>query len=250
MAFNTISVIVPAYNEKNNLVHAVTQTMETLDSLGLEYEVIIVNDHSDDNTGEIAEELAARHKKIRCFHNAKNLGSGGSFRWGIENARLEYVIFVPADNPLLPGDMAAYLPRMGICDIIVGVRVERVGYTGFAQFASFVYNRLMIPLLFNVGLSDVNWIQIYRRDLFGPGGIEIEHDGIFFLVEILIKAKKKRMIIAEVPAKMKKRVHGKPTYSRFSVMWRTFSDMMRFFFRLQKEKRRKRKERKERELQQ
>ncbi len=228
----TLSAVIPAYNEEKNLKSAVESTAQTLDFLGLDYEIIIVNDYSTDATAEIAEALAASSPQVRCLHHPRNLGCGGAFRTGIRAAAKDYVVFVPADNPLLPEDMEAYLPRMGTCDIIVGVRAERTGYSPVMRFSSFVYNRLLIPLLFNIGLSDVNWIQIYKSRIFREDGITIEYDGIFFLVEILVKAKRQRLIIAEVPAKMKKRIHGKPTNAKPSVIWQTFRDMIGFFWRI------------------
>ena len=228
-AKSSLSVIMPAFNEEQSLVTCVQKTYETLENLNLDFEIILVNDCSSDNTGKIASELSSTTPDTICIHHEMNLGMGGAFRTGISRATKEYVMIVPIDNPLNEEDLEAYLPRLGMCDIIVGSRVERVGYTGFAQFASFVYNRILVPLLFNIGVSDVNWIQIYKRDIFHSKLIEIEHTGIFFLVEILTKAKRNHLIIAEVPSKMQKRFFGKPTCFRISVIWQTFKDMVRFF---------------------
>ena len=131
-------------------------------------------------------------------------------------------------------DIEVYLPRVGICDIIVGVRVARVGYSKIARVASFFYNRILIPLMFNIGISDLNWIQIYRRKHFSDGTLKISNTQVFFLVEILVQAKEKQLIIAEVPSKMKRRLHGIPTCERFSTMWVTFFDAVKFFIKINK----------------
>ncbi len=141
-------------------------------------------------------------------------------------------MFVPVDNPLDIEDMEAYLPRMDVCDIVVGYRVERLGYSGFARFASFVYNRILIPLLFNIGLTDVNWIQVYRRNLFSSGIIRFDNSRFFYLVEILVKARRQGLIIAEVPARMKRRMYGRATNTRLSVIARTIYDMLKFFWEI------------------
>ena len=162
---------------------------------------------------------------------------GGAFRTGIQNATKDYVIFLPFDNPMDSEDLKVYLTRMGVCDIVVGLRAERVGYSAFARFASFFYNRILVPLLFNVGVSDVNWIQIYRRNLFSEGTITFNDSKIFYLVEILVQARKKHLIIAEVPSRMKKRLFGQPTCTRFSTIISTLYDMFRFFIKLRREDR-------------
>jgi hypothetical protein len=123
-----------------------------------------------------------------------------------------------------------------VCDIVVGVRTERMGYNRFERFASFFYNRILVPLLFNIGVSDVNWIQIYRRKFFEDGTLNVKNTKIFFLVEILVLAKKNRLIIAEVPSKMKRRLYRTPTCTRFSTMWETFWDAIRFFLKMRKNK--------------
>jgi len=227
---HSISVIMPAYNEEPDLEDAVARTCETFRSLALDFEVIIVNDHSADRTGAIADKLAAERPDVHAYHHETNLGAGGAFRTGVAHATKDYVIFIPVDNPLEPEDVEAYLPRIGTCDIVVGVRDGRVGYTPFTRFGSFMYSRVLLPLFFNLGISDPNWIQAYRRSIFTEQGIRIDHPGMFFVAEILIQARRKRLLIAEVPARMRPRPHGKPTCFRLSAMWKTFRAMLAFFW--------------------
>ena len=221
----SISIIIPAFNEEQSLEQAVLFTWNSFHTLGLDFEIIIV----EDGTAGIADAIAASHENILAVHHAVNKGIGGAFRTGIDHATKEFVIFVPVDNPLGTDDIEAYLKHMESSDIVVGSRAERVGYTRFAYFASMVYNRILIPLLFNVGISDVNWIQVYRRRLFSEQIIDFKNDRIFFLVEILVLARKQNLIITEVPAKMKRRIHGRSTCARPSMMFSTFLDMLSFF---------------------
>jgi glycosyltransferase involved in cell wall biosynthesis len=229
---DSISIIVPAYNEEQGLEQAVLYTRDSLQSLVLDFEIIIVDDHSSDGTAGIADGIAAVNENIRVVHHPVNKGIGGAFRSGIDHARKEFVMFVPVDNPLGTVDIEAYLKHMDGSDIVVGSRAERVGYTRFAYFASMIYNRILIPLLFNVGISDVNWIQVYRRRLFSEHIIDFNNERIFFLVEILVLARQQNLIITEVPAKMKRRIHGRSTCARPAMMISTLCDMLSFFRRI------------------
>ncbi len=233
-----ISVIIPAYNEEKGIKDVIICNSKTFQELNIDYEIIIVDDNSLDKTRDIAISLVSSCPNLQVLHHEKNQGSGEAFRTGIAHATKDYVIFAPVDNPLEQEDLRAYLPRIDICDIVVGFRIERVGYSLFARFASFAYNRILVPLLFNIGVGDVNWIQIYRRNLFTDKVIVFNSKSLFWLVEILVCARRKRLIIAEVPARMKKRLHGRPTCTRFTAMLRTFIEMIKFFLKIRKEDKR------------
>jgi glycosyltransferase involved in cell wall biosynthesis len=231
-AIPSISVVMPAFNEERILEQSVVATVGAFEELGLDTEVLIVDDYSSDATGEIANALEARFSTVRTFFHSENQGIGGAFRTGVENAQREYILLIPVDNPLDVIEIEAFVERMKICDVVVGVRAKRVGYSPFALFASFVYNRILVPLLFNIGFSDVNWIQAYRRSLFEEKVLKITFTGIFFLVEVLIRAKRAHLVIVEVPSKMHRRLYGKPTNSKLITICAIFRDMMIFYYEI------------------
>ena len=237
-----MSVLMPAFNEEQGLEAAVLHTVDTFEKIQFDFEIIILDDKSTDGTGEIADRLAREHGRVRVIHHEENQGSGGALKTGIDNSDKEFVIFIPVDNPLDPEDLEAYTRRMDVCDIVVGRRTERVGYSAWAQAASYIYNRILVPLLFNIGINDVNWIQVYRRKIFADGTIVFTSKRMFYLVEILILARRKGLIISEVPARMRRRMFGKATCTRFSVMVKTFMEMIQFFIRIKKEERQIRQE--------
>lgn len=224
-------MVMPVYNEEKTLESALARTVSALEDLGIVHEVVIVNDASRDGTLVLARQLAQRYRHVKVANHQFNQGIGRAFRTGIEQAGLDYVILIPADNPLSPDDLRPFLGPMGQADIIAGVRQRREGYTPVLAFLSFAYNRIFIPLLFQLNLKDVNWIQAYRRAIFADGGIRIEHPGIFFFVEVLVKARRRGLRIIEVPSRMQKRLHGRPTISRFPVVIRIFRDAVVFFVR-------------------
>ncbi|MBF0123058.1 MAG: glycosyltransferase family 2 protein [Candidatus Omnitrophica bacterium] len=226
----SLSVVMPAFNEEKNLLTAVTTTRETLNARAISHEIIIVDDGSRDGTRAIAEALAKEQAGIIYIPHDKNKGIGAAFWTGVQKASLDYVILVPCDNPWMQDDMNAFLPHMGSIDIIAGARKERTGYSPGLKFMSFVYNRILIGMLFQIPLSDVNWIQMYRRWIFVEGAITIDHPGIFFFAEVLVKARRKGYSMVEVPVTMRKRIHGRPTISRLPVIMNIFRDTIQFFF--------------------
>ncbi len=230
---SSLSVVMPVFNEERLLKETLLQTIHSLEALRIVYEVVIVNDASRDGTAAVADALAAQYPGGKAVHHQVNQGIGRAFRTGVENAGMDYVILIPADNPPMPEDIQPFLGGMGQFDIIAGVREKREGYTLFLAALSFAYNRMFIPLLFQLHLKDVNWIQAYRRKIFFEGGVRIEYPGIFFFVEVLVKARRCGFTIIEVPSRMKKRTCGRPTISRFPVIIRIFRDAVIFFLRRQ-----------------
>jgi glycosyltransferase involved in cell wall biosynthesis len=227
---HSISIVMPAYNEEEGLEQAVLTMITAIEDLGVNGEIIIVNDCSQDKTGQIGEVICASKSKVRIIHHTENEGLGGAFRTGVNASKNDFVILIPIDNPLDAEGLSQFIKRMGVCDIIVGVRAKRVGYTLITKILSFIYNRILIPLLFNIGFSDVNWIQAYRRRYFEDKILIITYSGIFFLVEVLVRAKQARLVISEVPSSMQLRLYGKPTNAKIGLIWETFKDMVNFFY--------------------
>jgi glycosyltransferase involved in cell wall biosynthesis len=225
----SLSVVMPVFNEAGQLEASLSTTIASLKALGLEFEVVIVNDASRDNTAGVAQAMVRKFPQCRFFQHQFNQGIGRAFWTGVQQARMDYVILIPADNPPSPDDLRPFLARAGEADIIAGVRERREGYTPLMAVLSFGYNRILVPLLFQLNLKDVNWIQCYRRTIFTDAGIRIEHPGIFFFVEVLVKARRRGLRIVEVPSRMKKRVYGRPTISRLPVIMRIFRDAVVFF---------------------
>ena len=93
-----LSIIVPAYNEEKNLFKNINGFNKYLSQQKYDYEIIIVNDGSTDNTWQIASELANKNNKIKLINIKKNKGKGAAVRQGLLSASGEYRLFLDADN--------------------------------------------------------------------------------------------------------------------------------------------------------
>src|SRR5574337_1367105 len=92
-----LSVLIPAYNEEAGLEQSVEAVLRHLEALHVDAEILVVDDGSRDRTGQVANALADRHPQVRAFHHAVNRGIGAGFLTGIEQARGEWLILIPAD---------------------------------------------------------------------------------------------------------------------------------------------------------
>jgi len=94
----SLSVFFPAYNEQYNIVKLTKAIVSVLEEIGNEYEVIIVNDGSSDNTGEVAEELTRRYPRVRVIHHDKNRGYGAALKTGFTSAKNDYIFYTDGDH--------------------------------------------------------------------------------------------------------------------------------------------------------
>ena len=94
-----LSIVIPAYNEQANVVSAVEKISAVAQTLDLDYEIILVNDGSRDQTGDLARtELMPRIPNFRLVEHFPNRGYGGALKAGFDAATQELIVFIPADN--------------------------------------------------------------------------------------------------------------------------------------------------------
>lgn len=223
---NTLSLILPAYNEAENLPIVVHSAKQILPTLFDDFEIIIINDGSKDRTAMVAENLARENHHIHVLHHDKNLGIGAVFRTAFKASRFSWVFTCPSDNQFDIGEIKEFIPLMEKADVILGCRTN-LDYTLYRKFNHFVYKTL-IRLLFSLKSSDLAWVKMFRREVVKS--LPIETDGFFGEIEILARAKRAGFHLANVLVHTRPRLHGKPVGGNFKRVIRTFLELL--YFRL------------------
>jgi len=223
-----VSVVVPAFNEEANLRSTVLLVGNKLDELETAFEIIIVNDGSTDATPRIAEELVAADNRIRLINHPHNLGPGSGVFTGIEAAKGEFVIFIPADLALDIEELHKYIDASRSCDLVVGIRSDRQDYSVFRKFVSIV-NITLIKLLFGMKERQFNYIHMYRRTMLDR--INIESRGVFITAEIMIKARDLGYQLREIDITYVPRTAGKATCGNYKTILNTVRDLFGFWWK-------------------
>lgn len=223
----SVSIIVPAYNEEAIIKKAILQAYTLLVADNADFEIIIVNDGSTDNTTKIIDSNFYNTAHIFIHHKNVNEGFGSAVRLGIEKADKEYLLCVPVDSPLTADVYSAFKNNAHKGDVIVSYRQKRVGYSYWKLFNSWAYHQL-ISILFHIRLKDYNWMHMYHRKIFDEGKINIEYNGIFMLAEILIKAKQKKFSFFEIEVEQHERLTGIATASKPSAIIKTLAAVFSF----------------------
>jgi glycosyltransferase involved in cell wall biosynthesis len=117
-----ISVVVPCYNEQDNLVPLVTTLRDVIAPLNVPYEIVITDDCSKDNSWDVLKKLAAENPCVRAQRLEKNSGQSAALWAGIKSARGRYVATLDADMQNDPRDLPKFLEAMKNADCVCGNR--------------------------------------------------------------------------------------------------------------------------------
>lgn len=211
MQKNGLSIIVPAYNEEHSLEKAIFSLLQATKEIKLDYEIVIVNDGSNDRTGIIAEDLVKTYPRMRVIHHTVNQMIGGAIISGIKSANYSKVIVSPVDSPLTTQQLKMFIEASKEADVVCGYRSYRKGYKWWMRFLSGIYRKFCITI-FRVKLKDFTWISLYDKEKILS--LNPQFRGIAFFPEVLVKSVTKGFKIKQIECEMETRFTGKPTVSR------------------------------------
>lgn len=223
-----LTIAIPSYNEEENLEWVLKNTVTDARKYLSDFEILIIDDGSTDNTGEIADKFAKKNKTIRVIHQ-KNGGYGEAMLRGILEAKKEFVAYMPADGQFLVKDMVNCFPLMNSSDLILGYRGSRLDYTLYRKILSYGYI-FLLWLLFGLSYRDVNWLNIWKTEEVKK--LAIKSRGVFLLAEIIIHFKRKKLIIVEAPSFYRVRRGGKVKNAKPKVALQTLKDALNFWINL------------------
>lgn len=227
---SSISVIILSFNEDRNINSVVDLVLKFLKEEALDdYELILVDDGSVDDTGKIVDELAAGNSRIKPFHNLTNKGLGYGFRTGISLASKDYVGWFPGDNETLPETMTNIFKEIGEFDVIMPYTVNTWARSRYRRMLSVTYTAFF-NIVFGLRLKYFNGPCFFRRQLLK--NITMSTDGPAYMAEILIQLVKKDMSYVEVPMYIKPREYGKTSVLKWKNVYLIAETVVRLFFRL------------------
>jgi dolichol-phosphate mannosyltransferase len=201
----SISLIVMAYNEAGAVAGVLREIDAVLAPSELTYEVLVVDDGSDDGTGAIADEVAASLPSTRVFHHDANRGIGEVYRTGFGAAAGECITFLPADGQFPAAIVTQFAPLMADADLVAGYFTDIRRSVPARVLSS--CERLLYWVMFG-NLPRFKGVMMFRRSLLGDLGIEPHGRGWGVLMEILVKARRSGMRIKSVPTPLRARESG------------------------------------------
>jgi glycosyltransferase involved in cell wall biosynthesis len=238
MPFDTISAVLPAYNEEENIETATSRVADVLRSLGLrDWEVILVDDGSIDQTGQIADGLAGEDPAhIRVFHHDPNRGYAEALKTGFTNARHQLIFYTDSDNQFDVSEITSLLRLIDEADIVNGFRIYR-----FDPLTRLVLSwgfNLLVRIAFRIKIRDIDCaFKLFRREVFDK--VTIESKKFFVDAEVLAKARYYGFRMAEVGVRHYPRPAGRSTV-RASHIPATLIELARIWINIHSKPRGKR----------
>ena len=189
-----ISVIIPCYNEEHTILKVIKSVHESLNRY--EYEIILVDDGSTDNTKVLLDEYSRRDEKVEVIYHDINSGKGSSLRTGFNAAIGDVVIIQDADLEYDPSEYSKLFKPIqdGKADVVYGSRFKSGGTTRVLFFWHKMGNLFLTGLsnmLTNLNLTDIETCyKVFRKEVLDQ--ITIEENRFGFEPEITAKISKIR----------------------------------------------------------
>jgi glycosyltransferase involved in cell wall biosynthesis len=200
--------------------------LSVLEKLGLDYEVIIVDDGSKDVTAEIADGLARQNPRIKVVHHSTNLGYGAALQSGFRAASKRLVFYTDGDGQFDISELPSLIPLLRQYDIVSCFRLNRQDNL-IRKINGFCWTKL-VCLLFGLRLKDIDCaFKLYKREIFD--NIHLSSAGALIDTEILARAVKKGYTITQRPVHHFPRTAGKQTGASLKVIFRAFKELFRLY---------------------
>jgi glycosyltransferase involved in cell wall biosynthesis len=215
-----ITVLMPAFNEAQNLVEIVPRTLQVLERLTPLYEVVVVDDGSHDGTADAMAELGTRCPDLRLLRLRRNYGKSTALQAGFDHARGEVIVLMDADGQDQPEEIPKLLEALDSgLDLATGRRAERSDRL-VKRHTSRLYNRVTAAVTGVSGRDFNSGLKAMKREVMSP---LVLYGELHRYIPVLAQWAGFR--VGEVDVTHAARLHGSSTFGR-ARFWRGFLDLL------------------------
>ena len=226
-----LTVFFPAYNDAGTIASLVITSVKVAATLTDDYEVIVINDCSQDDTAKILDELARLYpERVRIVHHETNRGYGGALRTGFATARKDFIFYTDGDGQYDPSEMTVLWETMrDDVDWVNGWKISRSDPLHRIIIGRIYHH--MVKLLFGLRMRDVDCdFRLMRRRIFDV--VRLEKNSGVICLEMMKKFQDAGFRIAETPVHHYHRAYGKSQFFNFPRIYQTAIDVMKLWWLL------------------
>ena len=219
-----VSICLPAYNEELNIEETLDAACAILPEFIGRFEVVVVDDGSQDATAQIVERYAEDAPEVRLVRHATNLGYGAAVTTGLKAALGDLIAFTDCDGQFSFLDLPQMLVHMDGHDAVVGYRYHRADNI-VRRLNAWAWNRL-IRFVLRVRVRDVDCaFKLFRREVIER--LELTSTGAAINAEIMTQCAQAHFHLCQLPVTHYRRYHGAPTGAALRVIARAFRELSR-----------------------
>ena len=220
----SLSIFLPAYNESENISKSVNALIKAIPS-DISFELIVVDDGSIDSTPQIVRNLIKNNDKIRLIRHRKNMGYGSAIATGLRASKKDWIFFADSDAQFDYRQIRKFINASNNYDMVIGYREKRAD-PYVRKLNSNIYN-LCVKIIYRFWVKDVNCaFKLVRREVY-ESIKPIGSKGALVSAEIIIKAKRKKYNILELPVRHLPRKKGVQTGANIKVILRSFKEIIK-----------------------
>ena len=224
-----LSVFFPCYNEQENLPMLIEEAVNFLPEVSNDFEIIVVDDGSVDNTLQIAKNFSATNPAIKVVSHEVNLGYGEALKSGFKNATKDFVFYTDGDKQFSILDLKKIIPLMTqprSPGIVSCYRMNRQDSL-LRRANGKLWSNLM-RILFGLKIKDVDCaFKLYRREIFDK--ISLKSSGALIDTEVLARASKKGYKIIQYPVLHYPRIYGQSSGGDLKVVFKAFTELLKLW---------------------
>jgi len=218
-----VSLVIPCHNEEENLQPLLSAIHTALDPLGLEYEAVITDDCSTDNSWSVLKQLAASDPRLRIQRFKFNCGESAASWAGMQASRGRYIATLDADLQNDPKDLPAMLQALKNADCVCGTRTASRGQGDnwirivSSRIANWVRNKVSGENISDAGCT----YRVFKRECIGQVTF---FNGAHRFLPTLIKME--GFHVVEVPVSTNPRLSGTSHYGVWNRLFKSFRDLL------------------------
>ncbi len=211
-----VSVVIPCLNEAENIADTVTRSLEVLAAAGLQGEVVVADNGSEDGSADLARAAGAR------VVDEPRRGYGSAYLAGFAAARGDYIVMLDADMTYPFDEIPRFVQELRDgAQLVMGDRMDGIQPGAMHWVNRYIGNPILsgtLNLFFHTGIRDAHCgMRGFRRDILGI--LDLRTTGMEFASEMVIRASKEKLDIREFPITYAPR-RGQSKLSRFNDGWR------------------------------
>lgn len=226
----SVSIFYPCYNDWGTMGSMVMLTIQTAERLGLDYDITLIDDGSEEHTLALLDEIEQRFPEVRVVRHAQNRGYGGALRSGFASASKEWIFYTDGDAQYDVRELDRLIDAVGDdVDVVQGYKITRND-----PLHRIIIGRIyhcLVKVAFGLKLRDVDCdFRLIRRSVFDK--VHLKSDSGVICAEMMTKIQRAGFRLHEVPVHHYERHHGKSQFFNFPRIFRVAVNLSGLWFRM------------------